>query len=115
MAQASATRSSRSGPTDRPPLARSPDVVALLVLVGGVGAADRRVRKVLRALVTDRGVEQPRRQAAALDVAQHRAGRAGRGDGRLAAESREGERALCVDLADAGPVDLGALGEVAQP
>src|SRR4051812_15958275 len=104
---------SRSGATARLPLARSADVVALFVLDGGVAADHRRVGQVLRALVTDRGVEQARREAAPLDVPEHLPRRAGGSDRRLAAEPREGERSLGVDLADPRRVDLGALGEVA--
>ena len=55
----------------------------------------------LRRLVADARVQQPRREAAALDVAQHGARRAQRRDRRLAPEPRERERALRVDLADA--------------
>ena len=47
------------------------------------------------------GIEQARRQAAALDVAEHGAGRVRLRDRRLAAEPRERQRALRVDLADA--------------
>ena len=60
------------------------------------------------------GYSEPRREAAALDVAQHALPRARRGDRRLAPEARERQRALGVDLADARRVDRRALGEVAQ-
>ena len=60
------------------------------------------------------GIQLARSEAAALDVAEHRARRIGRGDRRLAAEPRERERALRVDLADARRLDRGALGEVAE-
>ena len=83
------------------PPARSPDVVALLVLDGRVGADHRRSRQRLRARVADVRVERARREAAALDVPEHRAGRVGHGDRGLPAEPRERERALGVDLADA--------------
>ena len=59
---------------DGQPLAGLADVVALLVLHGGVGADHRRARQRSRAAPGGRsGIEQPRREAAALDVAQHRA------------------------------------------
>ena len=80
---------------------------------GSVGADHRRSRQVRRRLVTDRRVQQARREAATLDVPQHlAAGRARGGDRCLAAEARERQRALRVDLADPRRVDLGALGEV---
>src|SRR5215207_105853 len=116
MARESARKgSSRSGTAGREAAARGSDVVALLVLLGSIRADDRRVRELLRGHVTKRRVQLSRGQAAALDVPQHLAlGAEGR-DRRLAPEPRERERALGVDLSDAGSVDLGALGEVAQP
>src|SRR5262249_4014894 len=81
----------------------------------GVGAYDRRLRQVLGAGVTDGGVELARRQAAALDVPQHLAGRARCRDRRLAAEPRPGQRALRVDLAYARRIDLAALRGGTQP
>ena len=64
--------------------------------------------------LADLGVEQARGEAAALDVPQRGPVRARRGDRRLAAEPRERERALGVDLADARRGDRRALGEVPE-
>src|SRR6187397_3032010 len=64
----------------RQALTRLPDVLALLVLGGSVGPDDRRSGQVLRALLAALGIQPPCREAAALDVAQHRARRGGRGD-----------------------------------
>src|SRR4051794_41677317 len=85
----------------REALARLADVLAPLVLLGRVGPDHRRARQALGPLLTAVGVEHARGQAAAFDVAQHRSGRVARGDRGLASESRERERALRVDLADA--------------
>ena len=109
-------RSSRIRTLGREPLARRADVVALLVLDRGVGADHRRARQVLRARLADARVEQPRREAAALDVAQHRAGRAGGGDRRLAAEPRERERALaCRPRRSAAPSTSVLSGKLRSP
>src|SRR4051794_3927364 len=75
-------------------LARLADVLALLVLDGGVAADHGRARQVLGALLAAVGVEPARRQAAALDIAQHRSRRVARGDRGLAPEPRQRERAL---------------------
>src|SRR4051812_40178573 len=91
------TRSSAHGQ----PLAGLADVFALLVLDRRLAADHRRAREVLRPLLTALRVELARGEAAALDVAQNRAGRVARGDRRLASEPSERERALRVDLADA--------------
>src|SRR4051812_3145956 len=96
-------------------LARLADVVALLVLHRAVAADDRRSGQVLGPVRAALGVEQPRLEAAALDVAQRRARRIAHGDRGLAAEPGQGERASRVDLADPGRYDVPALGEVAQP
>src|SRR4051794_23295704 len=105
-----------SGTAGREALARRPDVLAPLVLLGGAGTDHGRARERLGA---HRGapvrVERARGQAAALDVAQQALAGAGRGDRRLSPEPGERERALGVDLADARDDDLGALGEGAQP
>src|SRR3954452_9254784 len=69
-----------SGTTDRATLARSPDVLALLVLDRSVGADHRRLRQVLGARMANGGIELTRRQAAGLDVAEHLARRTGGGD-----------------------------------
>src|SRR5215212_10811943 len=103
-----------SGAPDREPLARCPDVVALFVTDGGVGADDRGGREVLRARVTDARVELPCRQAATLDVPENLARRTRGGDRRLAPEPRQRERAPCIDLADPRRVDLRALGKAPQ-
>ena len=85
----------RSGALGGQPLARRADVLALLVLHGRVGADHRRDAAASPAPSwRTSGYSEPRREAAALDVAQHRAGRAQRGDRRLAAEPRERQRAL---------------------
>src|SRR5215210_472496 len=104
-----------SGPLGREPLARLADVLAPLVLLGRLGPDDGRARQLRGALLAARGVQPPRGQAAALDVAQDGPARAGRRDRRLAAEPRQRQGALRVDLADPRRHDLGALGEVAQP
>ena len=92
-----------------------PDVVPLLVLHRGRRCRSPASAAALRARLADLGVQQARGEAAALDVPQHRARRARRGDRRLAAEPRERERALRVDLADARRLDRRALGEVPEP
>src|SRR3954452_7873236 len=97
------------------PLAGLADVVALLVLLRAVGADDRRSGQMLGPVRAPLGVEQPRLEAAALDVAQRRAARVAHGDRGLAAEPGQGQRATRVDLADSGRYDVPALGEVAQP
>src|SRR3954447_3184061 len=89
-------------------------LLARLVALRRVGADDRRALEALRARLARLGVQKPRRQAAALDVAQHPAARARGGDRRLAAEAGERQRALRVDLADPRRVDLPALREVAE-
>src|SRR4051795_11058682 len=89
-------------------------LLARLVALRRVGPDDRRALEALRARLAAPGVTQPRRQAAALDVAQHPAARAGGGDRRLAAEAGERQRALRVDLADPRRADLPALREVAE-
>src|SRR4051794_16042412 len=99
-----------SGPAGQPS-ARGADVLALFVLDRSVGADHRRAGELLRAVVADRGVQLPRGQAAALDVAQHPGARAGGGDRRLASQPRERERAARVDLADPRGVDLLAVRE----
>src|SRR3954449_7282190 len=105
-----------SGTAGREALARRPDVLAPLVLLGGAGTDHGGARERLGA---HRGapvrVQRARGQAPALDVAQQALTGAGGGDRRLAPEPRERERALGVDLADARGDDLGALGEGAQP
>src|SRR5829696_3332728 len=105
---------SDSGTAGRKPLAGRADVLAPLVALGGAGADHRRARELLRARVPDVRVERSRREAPALDVAEHGFSRARHGDGRLAPEPRERERALGVDLTDARRVDRRAVGEVAQ-
>src|SRR4051794_40715930 len=99
-----------SGTLGREALARRADVLAALVLLGSAGADDRRRRQPLGALVPDGRVERARGEAAALDVAQHALAGAGGGDRRLAAEPRERQRPLRVDLADARGNELHALG-----
>src|SRR4051794_26326101 len=89
---------SGSGTAGREPLARQPDVLAPLVLLGGAGTDHGRGRQLLRTRVPDVGIQGARRQAAALDVAQHALARARGGDRRLAAQPRQRERALGVDL-----------------
>src|SRR3954464_10632365 len=89
-------------------------VRARLVLLRRFGPDDRRARQRLRVPLAPLGVQQAGRQAAAGDVAQDFAGRAGGGDRRLAAEPGERQRALRVDLADPRRGDLSALREVAQ-
>src|SRR3954447_1988250 len=89
-------------------------LLARLVAVRRVGADDRRALQALPAPLARLGATKPRRQAAALDVAQHPAARARGGDRGLAAEAGERERALRVDLADPRRVDLPALREVAE-
>src|SRR4051794_31604156 len=89
-------------------------LLARLVALRRVGPDDRRALEALRTRLPRLGIQQPRRQAAALDVAQHPAARAGGGDRRLAAEAGERQRALRVDLADPRRADLPALREVAQ-
>src|ERR1700690_1206838 len=64
--------------------------------------------------LTERRVEEPGGEAAALDVAQREAVRARGGDRRLAAEPREGQCAARIDLADPRRLDLGALREVPE-
>src|SRR4051794_35924419 len=73
-------------------------LLARLVALRRVGPDDRRALEALRTRLPRLGIQQPRRQAAALDVAQHPAARAGGGDRRLAAEAGERQRALRVDL-----------------
>src|SRR5215207_3941347 len=102
---------SRSGRLDRQALAGRSDVLAPLVLLGGSGADDRRARQLLGGGVSDGRVQQPRGEAAALDVAQDGALRAQRRDRRLAPEPRQRERALRVHLADARGLHVGALRE----
>src|SRR3954468_2696200 len=113
MARGSATRLlSGSGTTGREPLAGRADVLAPLVLLGGAGADHGRAGKRLRArLGTPFRVQGAGRQAAAPDVAQYAPAGAGGRDRLLAAEPRERERALRVDLADPRRGDLRALGE----
>src|SRR3954452_15152304 len=89
-------------------------LLARLVALRRVVPDDRRALEALRARLARLGIQQPRRQAAALDVAQHPAARAGGGDRRLAAEAGERQRALRVDLADPRRADLPALREVAE-
>src|SRR5256885_17121946 len=100
MAQASAFGYS-SGTPHREALAWGSDVVALLVLDRRVGADHGRLGQVLGPLLAHLRIEQPGRQAASLDVAQHPRSRASRGDRRLTAQARERDRALRVDLPDA--------------
>src|SRR3954470_20854446 len=95
---------------NRQPPARLPDVLALLVLDRRVRPDHGRARQVLPRGRAPLRVEHARREAAALDVAQDSAGRVARGDRRLAAEPRERQRALGVDLADARRLDVPALG-----
>src|SRR3954466_3205372 len=90
-------------------------LLAGLVLHRRVGADDRRARHSLRPRLADLGVEQPRRQAAARDVAKRRSVRAGRRDRGLAAKPRERQRSLRVDLRDPRRGDVATLLEVAQP
>src|SRR3954454_3957084 len=89
-------------------------LLARLVPLRRVGPDDRRALETLRARLARLGVQEPRRQAAALDVAQQPAARARGGDRRLAAEAGERERALRVDLADPRRADLPALREVPE-
>src|SRR4051794_33360774 len=89
-------------------------LLARLVALRRVGADDRRALESLRARLARLGIQQPRGQAAALDVAQHPAARARGGDRRLAAEAGQRQRALRVDLADPRRADLPALREVAE-
>src|SRR3954451_22590597 len=89
-------------------------LLARLVALRRVGPDDRRALEALRTRLPRLGIQQPRRQAAALDVAQHPAARAGGGDRRLAAEAGERQRALRVDLADPRRAGLPALREVAE-
>src|SRR3954466_13234072 len=98
----------------RAPLARLPDVLTLLVLDRRVRPDHWGARQVLRRGRTPLRVEHPRREAAALDVAQHGARRVARGDRRLAPEPRERERALGVDLADARRLHGLAVRHVAE-
>src|SRR3954469_20182788 len=98
----------------RAPLARLPDVLTLLVLDRRVRPDHGGARQVLRRGRSPLGVEHPRGEAAALDVAQHSARRVARGDRRLAPEPRERERALGVDLADARRLGRPRLGVVAE-
>src|SRR5919107_2284700 len=96
-------------------------VLSLVVSIGPV--LHRRVRAdhgraghLLGPRLARLGVQRPRGEAAAGDVAQDgAAGRAGRGDRRLAAEPGERQRPLRVDLADARRLRRRALGEVAEP
>src|SRR3954453_8694451 len=94
--------------------ARCPDVVALFVLHGRVGADHGRPRQGLRALMADVVVQGTRRQAAALDVPENRTCRIGRRDRRLPPEPRQRERALRVDLADARRRGAGAAREAPE-
>src|SRR3954447_1156079 len=89
-------------------------LLARLVALRRVGADHRRALESLRARLARLGIQQPRGQAAALDVAQHPAARARGGDRRLAAEAGQRQRALRVDLADPRRADLPALREVAE-
>src|SRR3954454_773148 len=114
-------RSYSNGPgvcTERPLLGRqiatNARLVAWLVLHRRIGPDDRRARHPLRVLLADLGGELPRREASVRRVADRGAVRAGRCDRRFAAEARERERALRVDLADPRRLDLGAALEVAQ-
>src|SRR5256885_14588315 len=78
---------SDSGTAGRKPLARRADVVALLVLLGRVGADDRRPRQLLRTVLALLGIELAGVEAAVLDRAQHRPLRARRRDRRRAPEA----------------------------
>src|SRR4051812_19399405 len=106
--------SPESGLLGREPLAGLADVLAPLVLLRGAGADHRRARQLRRARLAAGRVELARRRAAVRGIAQRRAVRAGGGDRRLAAEPRERQRALRIDLADPRRRDLRALREVAQ-
>src|SRR4051794_4646585 len=97
-----------------PPL---PDArrVARLVLHRRVGADDRRAGELLRARLARLRVERARREAAARHVAKDRAaGRARSSDRRLAAQARQRERALRVDLGDPRRLRRLAVREVAE-
>src|SRR4051794_18110337 len=93
----------------RQPPARLPDVLALLVLNRRVRPDHGRARQILRRWRAPLRGEHPRREAAALDVAQHRPRRVAGGDRSLASEPRERQRAPGVDLADARRLDVPAL------